>query len=351
MPASVSAADNRTSAAELCYISNNNHKKTLIVLSIGSEHEINTEEDPWKSLQRRDIKPKKKDLQAEVKRRSSNFAVPPRPNNWDVNACLEWLKNNPITDENDLLFIKNESARIRVLVEKANQEAVLNETLTRAGQWRGPAPVLRIAHCLIEDDIKGAFLRRNNARTRRELDGRNSADRPLTVYEMIANKWNDSTFNPRSMITNCHPDFESSIDISHGAVSNLSDATPSKVEDMLTVIRTHLIRLITDWERSGQGEGGHVNVAGEDIEGLADKEMIPTVPAVVYEFTDTEFGQLANRGRPALATRRNFLQGKPSYLLYYWELMDRHQLLSSTVQRFDEGFAAADAKSVPTITL
>eukprot|EP00977_Amphora_coffeiformis_P017828 scaffold5960_cov141-Amphora_coffeaeformis.AAC.1 len=195
----------QTSDAEAYYMSNNNDKRTLIVLSIGSEHEINPEADPWKSLQHRDIKPRTKDLQNEVKRRSKDIANPPRPNHWDVNTCMDWLKSNPITAENDLLFIKNEASRIRTMVEDANHESALNDALTQAGQWQGPVPVLRLAHCLNEDDIKPAYLRRNDARTRRELDGRNSADRPLTAYEMIANKWNDVTFNPSSVITNCHP--------------------------------------------------------------------------------------------------------------------------------------------------
>ena len=350
-PAPTAASASRTSEAEAHYVANNNDKRTLIVLSIGSEYEIDPDTSPWNTVQRRDIKPKKKDLQDEVKRRSEDMAIPPRPKHWDVAACISWLKAHPITAESDILFIKKESSRVRTVLEEANREAEMNESLTRAGQWRGPVPILRLGHCLIEDDIKSCFLRRNDARRRRELDDRNSADRPLTAYELIANKWNDSTFNPRSMITNCHEDFETPIDISHTAVCNMADATPAKVEDVLTTIRTHLIRLITDWERSGQGEGGHTNAAGEDI----DVECtLPTViensiPDPIYEVNDFKFGGLANRRRPALANRRNFLNGKPSYLLYFWELMDKHQLLASTVQRLDESAAAADANSVPTI--
>lgn len=338
----------QASDAETWYISNGNDKRTLIALSVGCDDEIDPDTAPWNTIPRRDVKPRKKDLQSEVKRRSENEINPPRPNNWDVNTCMEWLKLHPVTANADLSFIKEESSRIQKILDEANREAAMNESLTRVGQWRGPVPILRLAHCLIEDDIKTSFLRRNDARSRRELDGRNSADRPLNAYELIAAKWNDPTFNPRSLILNCHPDFEASIDISHGAVVDLADATAAKVEDLLTTVRTLLIRLITDWERSGQGEGGHANVAGEDI----DFEAIPTVstiPDAVYEQNDAEFGSLCNRSRPALACRRNFLNGKPSYLLYFWELMEKHQLLSSTVQRLDDSFAATDANSVPTV--
>ena len=188
------------------------------------------------------------------------------------------------------------------------------------------------------------FLRRNTALTCQQLDSRNFANCPLTAYELISLKWNDGLFNPRSFITNCHPDFEVSVDITHNAVCNLAEATPAKVEDTLTTIRTQLIRLITDWERSGQGEGGHISVFGEDIE-----DATVSIPDAVYDVTDAKFGSLSNRQRPALTNRRNFLNGKPSYLLYYWELMDKHQLLSSTVQRLDQMSAAPDANSVQSV--
>ena len=57
-------------------------------------------------------------------------------------------------------------------------------------------------------------------------------------------------------ILEVHPEFAQPIDITHAAVANLADTTASKVEDLLTQIRTSLIRVISDWEKSRQGEGG-----------------------------------------------------------------------------------------------
>ena len=52
------------------------------------------------------------------------------------------------------------------------------------------------------------FLRRADARTRLELDARNSPDvRPPTVFELLADKWNDSAFNPVAAVSDCHEDF------------------------------------------------------------------------------------------------------------------------------------------------
>ena len=126
-----------------------------------------------------------------------------------------------------------------------------------------------------------------------------------------------------------HLDFAHPINITHAAVRNLGDATASKVEDLLMQIRTSLIHIISDWEKSGQGEGGV-----QDLDQSAD-DVEPGehhVPAALYDVNDIEFGSLENRSRPALSRRHNFLQGKPSYLLYFWELMDHHQLLQTTMQ-------------------
>ena len=73
------------------------------------------------------------------------------------------------------------------------------------------------------------------------------------------------------------------------------------------------------WELSGQGDGGYL--AGED-----DDEIQ----------TEIEFGAINNRPQRALDQRKYFMDGKGLHLLYLWEVLDRHDLLSSSVQRFNE---------------
>ena len=131
----------------------------------------------------------------------------------------------------------------------------MNNELTHTGQWRGPTPIIRLAHCVEHDKVKPHDICHNQAMTRRQLDDCNSADRPLTAYEIIANKWNDDSFNPSSSILEVHLDFAHPIDITHAAVANLADATASKVEDLLTQIRTSLICIISDWERADKVKG------------------------------------------------------------------------------------------------
>ena len=61
---------------------------------------------------------------------------------------------------------------------------------------------------------------------------------------------------------------------SHDLVAGMTPATPQKIEDTLTLMRVRVLRIISRWEQSGQGEGGtdiqdeelpdHVNVEAND---------------------------------------------------------------------------------------
>jgi hypothetical protein len=116
-------------------------------------------------------------------------------------------------------------------------------------------------------------------------------------------------------------------------------ATPQKVEDHLALFRTHLNRIIEMWERSGQGDGGY-------DDGEEDSEVHEGY--TIVDQASPTFGSLAGRTPRALDGHAAFLHGKPSYLLFFWEVADRHQLLRSALQRFDEDAGASDASSAPS---
>jgi hypothetical protein len=79
--------------------------------------------------------------------------------------------------------------------------------------------------------------------------------RPKIVSEVISELWNTPDFNPVAPASDCHFDFEASIVRSYDQVEALSPATPQKVEDIFVSMRSDLLRIITKWEQSGQGEG------------------------------------------------------------------------------------------------
>ena len=53
-------------------------------------------------------------------------------------------------------------------------------------------------------------------------------------------------------------------------------------------------------------------------------------------------GCLVGRPSRALQSRAAFLNERPSYLFYFWEMADTHQLLQSLLQRLNNSIAALD---------
>jgi hypothetical protein len=244
--------------------------------------------------------------------------------------------------EDDISFLVTESNRFKATIvdavtEQQNGASVNGPSGPSGGSWRGSVPYLRLILCLLEDDIKEKYLRRGDTMSRQELDGRNSEQRDPTVYEIIADRWNSSNFNPTLLVSTVHEDYRTPVDCSHQEVSNLQPATSSKVQNCLSSMHADLICIIQNWERSGQGDSGML--PSDDDSSSSGRIGSNT----------SSFGQLTNRSAAALDTRANFLNGKPSYLLILWELADSHHLLASTVQRLDSSASAVDADSTPSV--
>ncbi|KAI2501606.1 hypothetical protein MHU86_2081 [Fragilaria crotonensis] len=122
-------------------------------------------------------------------------------------------------------------------------------------------------------------------------------------------------------------------------------------------MRSELICIIDRWERSGQGEGGRDQEEDQvDAADNQDNDDVSATSSISSGDNDSSprrprnFGSLDRRPPRALQSRAAFLNGKPSYLLYYWEIIDAHQLLQSSVQRLTYGIGAGDASMAPTVT-
>lgn len=116
-------------------------------------------------------------------------------------------------------------------------------------------------------------------------------------------------------------------------------------------MRSDLLRIITRWEQSGQGEGGIDHYDGGDEEGQHEEALDEENSLAVNDDDDftrlssnaRNIGSLGGRPARALQTRAAFLNGRPSYVLYFWEVADSHQLLQSSLQRLSNGTGASDA--------
>ena len=117
-------------------------------------------------------------------------------------------------------------------------------------------------------------------------------------------------------------------DCSNNLAQALTPATPAKVEDIFVSMRAHLLQIMTRWEQSGQGEGGQEN---EDAKELADQNDASFTTSIATtadgNSPDKTIGSLSGRPARALQSRAAYLNGRPSYQLYFWEIADQHQLL------------------------
>ena len=167
--------------------------------------------------------------------------------------------------------------------------------------------------------------------------------------------WNSPEFNPVAPALTCHSDFHSCIICLFEQVEGLAPATPQKIEDTFASMRSELLRVITRWEQSGQGEGGMDAEDEEHQRSAADDDDIrSSFGQVDDEDEDSSarhcIGSLDGRPARALQSRAAFLNGRPSYLLYFWEVADTHQLLQSSLQRLSSNIGASDASCAPSVT-
>jgi hypothetical protein len=53
---------------------------------------------------------------------------------------MEWLQLNPIVDQQDISFLKNEISRVKSVILSADRELRDEEARQAGGHWRGPIP-------------------------------------------------------------------------------------------------------------------------------------------------------------------------------------------------------------------
>ena len=137
--------------------------------------------------------------------------------------------------------------------------------------------------------------------------------RATNMSQLLAEKWNDKNFSPETVaMPALHTNFTSSDIIFHADVANMTPATAEKVEDEWSSMILEMNRCIANRQKSGQGEGG---IDDADNEG------------------DQEFGSLENRSQRALANRQSFFRDRQLYLLYFWKMLNCHDLLGSALQK------------------
>ena len=293
--------------------------------------------EPYKSASKKNsFTPTNIDLRNEVVRRFHRYNQNPKsklphPKFWPKNKILDWLAQCPITCETDKAFLIQQEREVRDVQAKINEEkeatklSSLEVNDSRPKLIWSEEMILRLCHCLSNDDVREAYIKRFDALNRDELDARDSSTKPPTVEETIAKTMNDVNYNPVSeFLPDLHGDFGLSRELSYDIMPR--DITADEVKTKLADIKVKLFKIMNDWERSGNGDGNKIDKDGERC---------------VRDHTDVNFGHFDVDDMEFKNDNRSSFLGKnkPS-LLYFWHFADKYQIIPSSITSLDSNQAA-----------
>jgi hypothetical protein len=191
------------SLSELFYNTKNCSLKALELLSLGLKNDDGTPTFdltilPWSAaLHPTTLKMTTKDLQGEVPQRSvaaENVLNAPHPGQWTVAKATEWLNNNPIVATHEVAFIHSTIAHRIAVAQHANLAQPGGPSncsdVQKGSKWFGKYPYLHLIHAIIDDgDIKAAYIWWLHVVQ-------------SNVWYMVAQKWNDQSFLPTTLVKN-----------------------------------------------------------------------------------------------------------------------------------------------------
>ena len=268
--------------------------------------------------------PKRTDLVDEIIRRKLIASGVPSATNKQMKkpVALAWLKEHPITNEEDIDFIRSKVSTFLINVRLAEAEKA--ETFGKRDQWSGIIPLLRLIHCLVDfDDIKEALQTSFSTKSRQEIDGRNNTETMrVDPWSLVADKWNDRGYNPNSTVfDDLHDEFRKCTDISHKQVEGMGKCTPDKAKKKFFSMKNDLIPIKNNWEKSGNGDGS-VQASVRDDSSIDSSEQ-----------------ELINAN-----DKRNFLNGKSPAILYLWAQAERNDLLRTVCQQVENSIGRDSAE-------
>jgi hypothetical protein len=241
-------------------------------------------------------KPTVEMLNVEVQRRwTKNLIRPcarqPKPN-LTYEKAMKWLQKYPVDVLPDVTTICDGIDKFNYDTEEKTKEF--------QNHWTSDIPYLRLMHCFLDESIRAAYRLHcfpNNRKAKGNHD----------IFNTIANKWNNQQFNPNTtMIPSLHSDFCTSKSLAYELIADLPPITCYKVRRALEYMRHLLTMTIRRWEFSIDPKRG---AADFDSNHVRDKD--------------------------GNDTRGTFLNEYPSYIVYYWHMLNETHCLSLILQRLD----------------
>lgn len=132
---------------------------------------------------------------------------------WKKKEGKKWLRENPITDADDVAFLLAEEKKFREQLaaaqdEKNNNKQSLYDTSQPRTEWIGLLPWLRLGHVLVHDSVYSLYQDKDRWEGRAGTDGRNSDLRPQQWFEKAEEVYNDESVTFDTLILpDLHSDF------------------------------------------------------------------------------------------------------------------------------------------------
>ena len=286
----------------------------------------------------------KKILAAEILRRSPNEKV--KNKNTGLSTLWQMLAKYPITDQRDKDFIINEEKKLRT---------ILLAKIAEDGGVVGPGRVteidkLRFIIILISPTVKAAYLRSQIVKDRHELDCSNSDKREVHWTEIMVEMFNDEDMDVATQsYKHLHDDFHSPIECMKGSYT----LTIDKAKELIMSMKHKLREIIRRYNASGNGSDmriDNVDIDGDELEAMRE--------GGVNEMSEDNYGRFnrvtslrraVKMGDQELILkdgddRKSFLQHEATTLLYWWHVMDEHNLLWRTCAMLSDDQSASSSR-------
>jgi hypothetical protein len=192
------------------------------------------------------------------------------------------------------------------------------------------------------EDIREAYLRSQDTMSRQELDARNSDVAVPDFHDLAVNKFNDATWVPETTPNpDLHSYFENAIKCEKREYYSL---TREKSKQLLLDMRHKVNEICKRYDESGNGAAQW----DSDTEGNENDEEEGTS----YDYNnDYNFGRF-NAELARLKggdDRHNFLKHNSVDLLYWWDVLDRNDLIHFTTAELRGAVAVtSDTRPPPT---
>ncbi|CAB9521596.1 unknown protein [Seminavis robusta] len=282
----------------------------------------NTDIEPFVSMKfHKKVVPTAKDLMEEIKRRCKLDSSKKAPScrHWNKDKLVSWLKENPMSDVIDRVFVQLEEEKLFNMLTKAAEEKTETAKKNQTGAWVTLEPYLRLIECFFHDDNRELLMRTNKALTRDELDARNSDQRPVDYWEAVARIFNDDSYVFFSrMLPELHPTFADVIDLSFDKVPGTISAQEARRR--FSDCRAKLVKIVSKWELSGNGFGQRTT-------------------------EEPQFGHMEEEQLEEGDNRSSFLDsGTREHILYLWHVADTEEVMKTILSVISVN-CAADSES------